>query len=165
LNEAEIVFSYRPYREDLGSIHSCSHDFQSDFCIPLYRDLLLRVDEAGRRSIRVKLHVRWYQVTRDKDCQRSNLRKEAHLIDVSDDTIDGFAFERSIYDCSILHDEFCHSSAWLYGSFADFENTQNGDDVSQTARACSFDIRVKLVSQIHIGLRAEIGRMKVDGVL
>jgi hypothetical protein len=51
---------------------------------------------------------------------------ETNLIDVSDDTIDSFAFERSIYDCSILHDKFCHSSAWLYSSFADFENLHAG---------------------------------------
>lgn len=44
-------------------------------------------------------------------------------------------------------------------------DTQDGDDIAQTAATCPFDIGVQLVAHIDICLRATVGRVEVDGVL
>lgn len=161
-NLAQEILLDRPNGKNVRSLDSAPHNLNPDLGILL--DNLVFAPITRRRRIGVKFHFRVDQVGGDKDLERADHGKEAHLVDIHHFGIHHLTLEG-------LHDHGCVSAfePSLTSRREDFAlsnlfGVDYGNDVAVFTAARPLDILVQLLLQVILQLGAKIRRVKEDGV-
>lgn len=122
-------------------VNSCSHDLKPDFIILLDYNVLISSFVTRWVWVWIKLHLRWNRMSGDEAWHWADFRKQANLVDLSDNGIDHLAFERAKDDGAVFNWVEDKAPSWLDHAGANIVNSGHRNDEAIFSRAGSLHLR------------------------
>jgi len=101
-------------------------------------------------------------VTRNESLKGADFHKKSHLVYLPNNPVNDLSLEWLQDDRRVFDHEFGHPRSGLDGPGRDVEDSQDGDDVSESASASALDIFVELVMEVPFCAWTEEGGMEID---